>query len=73
MAFKRMTITIQEELADKITQYNQQTRIAKSNIIAMALEQYFESKEIMNTMKDLSPLLEQIKLMTKAIEDKKNE
>ena len=66
-----MTISITEEIKEQIDDYNKVSHVPKSSIIMLALEQYFQSKQIMNTMKDLTPLMQELKNMTKALEDKK--
>lgn len=68
-----MTISISDELKEKIDKYNADTLIPKSSIITLALDQYFQSREIMSQMKDLGPMLEEMKKMTIALEGKKND
>lgn len=67
-----MTISITEEIREQIDSYHEKSHVPKSSIIMLALEQYFQTREIMTTMKDLTPLMQEIKNMTKALESKNN-
>lgn len=67
----KMHISITEKLHDKINDYNEKSHVPKSSIIMIALENYFQNKEIMANIVDMAPLIEQLKKMNLELENKK--
>jgi len=57
----KMTITIPDELSDKLNQHNELTHLPKSTIIQIALNQYLQSQDLLSSIKDLKPLLAEMK------------
>ena len=62
----KMTISIPDELSDKLNQHNELTHLPKSTIIQIALNQYLQSQDLLSSIKDLKPLIAEMKKLAEA-------
>lgn len=59
----KVTFSLSEETMDKINKYNEESHLPKSAIVTLAIEQYFQTRDVMMNMKDIVPLLQELKRM----------
>lgn len=49
----KMTISIPDQLGERITEYNEKTGVPKSVLIQMAVTQYLDGQKMMETFPDM--------------------
>lgn len=50
---KKITVTVPEELDERMVKYAKETGLKKSALVQVAVRQYLDSQEMMKTMPDM--------------------
>lgn len=62
---KTKTVSMPPKLLSKVQQYQEETGMGFSTLVHVALNSYFDQREALSAMNNLTPLLEKIEQMAK--------
>lgn len=64
----RVNTRISSVLNEWLDEQSKQTGVPKSTIIMLALEQYFQQKEVMKSMSDMGAIMDKLDSLEKAVQ-----
>lgn len=71
-AMVKTTINLTDELHSKVEKRSQELGVAKSAIIALCVEKYFQDKEVMDAVPRLPQMLDELRKLSEKMAEKES-